>query len=346
MNDMAPIQSPTGASTRVAPSTPGFTPLPEPVALSEQSWPEGTVPLLCTTTFAFNHESYVGACLDGILMQKTTFPVRICIHDDASTDSTAEVIRTYQQAHPGKIHAFFQEKNTFTHPNRMALQREYRAWTEEGRYIAMCEGDDYWLDPLKLQKQVEILEKNPDFSLCVHDVEVSHEGIPVAREVFYDVPHPGSFAFTYEDYFRNHFFHTASKVYRVPADVALYHKVIRKVRAGDMASNHLLLSMGNGYYIGEKMAFKRRNEGGYTRSRLYHDERLLDTYNLWKEIHQFAPKRKLKHVCQVLAEIERQLVKRSFRERKVLSLAKYAVLSSVHHPGWYVSAAKRHRSRL
>ncbi|PTM17832.1 MAG: glycosyl transferase family 2, partial [Bacteroidetes bacterium] len=73
--------------------------------LKEQSWPEGTRPLLCTSTFCFQHETYVRQCIESILMQRTTFPVRVCIHDDASTDKTAEVIRSYQEAYPGKIWA-------------------------------------------------------------------------------------------------------------------------------------------------------------------------------------------------------------------------------------------------
>ena len=315
-----------------------YSPLPEPIPLKEQSWPEGTRPLLCTSTFCFQHETYVRQCIESILMQRTTFPVRVCIHDDASTDKTAEVIRSYQEAYPGKIWAFFQPENTFLHPDRIQLQREYRAWTEAGRYIAMCEGDDYWMDPLKLQKQVELLETHPGINLCVHDVEVSHEGIPLTREQFYNVPFDGDFRFTYEDYFSNHFFHTASKVFRVPADLEFYHEVIGRVRAGDLVSNHLFLASGDGYYIAEKMAFKRRNQGGYTKSALYQDsgKRRLDWYNVWKEIERFAPKRMKQNVWHMLADIERQFVKSMFQKRRFGSALKYGLLAVAHHPSWFI----------
>ncbi|NBV31929.1 MAG: glycosyltransferase, partial [Bacteroidetes bacterium] len=79
-------------------------------------------------------------------MQRTTFPVRVCIHDDASTDQTSEIIREYQSEYPGIIWAYFQEKNTYWLPNRLEVQAEYRSWMEAGTYIALCEGDDYWTD--------------------------------------------------------------------------------------------------------------------------------------------------------------------------------------------------------
>ena len=327
------------SSSRRTFSLQDYAPLSEPIPIKEQSWPEDTKPMLCTMTFAFNHESYIRECLEGILMQKTTFPVRICVHDDASTDSTADIIREFQRNYPGKIWAYFQEVNTFRRPDKLKLQSTYRSWVESGKYIAMCEGDDYWLDPLKLQKQVEILEKNPEIFLCAHDVEIIHEDVLApSRERFYDVPFEGSFVFDFKDYFSNHFFHTASKVYRVPNDVHKYHALVYSVFSADILVNQWFLSLGKGYYLADKMAFKRRNPRGFTNSSTYRDKgfRLTTRYSIMKEVAKFAPKEMQKQVHHELADIYRNLMKHQLNQRRFLHAIKSGILAAAYHPGWVV----------
>ncbi len=144
-----------------------YLPLIEPIAISEQVWPEGTIPLVCTNTLTYNHEPYIKECLEGILMQKTTFPVQILIHEDASTDKTADVLKEYQSKYPNLIKVFFQHDNIYNLPCEEQLKRraEFTSW-EIGKYVALCEGDDYWIDPLKLQKQVNFMEDNPEYGVC------------------------------------------------------------------------------------------------------------------------------------------------------------------------------------
>jgi glycosyltransferase involved in cell wall biosynthesis len=147
-----------------------YTPLPEPIPITEQVWPEGTVPLVCTRTMTYNHENYIRDCIEGILMQKTAFPVRVCIHDDASTDKTAEIIREYQEKHPKLIWAYYQEENTYQINRKtgsyQGLRREFFGWSNEGKYVALCEGDDYWINSLKLERQINELIKN-DLAIAV-----------------------------------------------------------------------------------------------------------------------------------------------------------------------------------
>ena len=142
-----------------------FTPLNSPVPIAKQIWPEGTPPLVHTRTMTYMHEKYISDCIEGILMQKTVFPVQIFIHDDASTDTTAEIIRKYEKKYPRLIKAYYQQENTFTKKDKHECRSEFNNWLT-GKYEAICEGDDYWTDPLKLQKQVSFLEKNPDYGLC------------------------------------------------------------------------------------------------------------------------------------------------------------------------------------
>jgi glycosyltransferase involved in cell wall biosynthesis len=120
--------------------------------------------VVCVT---YRHEKYIGRALDGFLMQKTGFDFEIIVADDCSPDGTAGIIREYQARFPQKIKPVLRDKNIGA--NRNFNDALYRA---RGRYIALCEGDDYWTDPGKLQRQVDFLESHPDYSLCFHRVKL------------------------------------------------------------------------------------------------------------------------------------------------------------------------------
>jgi glycosyltransferase involved in cell wall biosynthesis len=122
-------------------------------------------PIVSICCFTFNQENYVKDALDGFLMQKTEFPFEIIIHDDASTDKTADIIQDYQKRYPGKITAICQNSNQYS---KGILPEIYVYKIIQGKYVAFCEGDDYWTDPLKLQKQVSEMEKYPDCHISFH----------------------------------------------------------------------------------------------------------------------------------------------------------------------------------
>ena len=124
-------------------------------------------PLVSICCVTYNHAPFIRKCLDGFLMQETIFPVEILIHDDASTDGTDEIIREYTAKHPDKIFPLYEEENKYSngYANKIDLFNYDRA---KGKYIAYCEGDDYWTDPLKLQRQVDFLEAHPEYSVCWH----------------------------------------------------------------------------------------------------------------------------------------------------------------------------------
>ena len=131
-------------------------------------------PLVSICSITYNHAPYIRQCLDGFLMQQTTFPIEIIINDDCSTDGTTEIIHEYAEKYPDLIFPIFHEENQYQKGVRGMFQR-FVFPKARGKYIALCEGDDYWTDPLKLQKQVDFLEANPEYSLCFHNVEVRKE---------------------------------------------------------------------------------------------------------------------------------------------------------------------------
>ncbi|WP_271424742.1 glycosyltransferase family 2 protein [Aequorivita sinensis] len=129
------------------------------------------VPLVSITCITYNHESYIRECLEGFLMQKTNFEYEILIHDDASTDKTADIIREYEKKYPGIIKPIYQVENQYSQGVR-GIFAKYNFSRAKGKYIAMCEGDDYWTDPYKLQKQVDFLEENEDCAMVFTNAEV------------------------------------------------------------------------------------------------------------------------------------------------------------------------------
>lgn len=128
------------------------------------------VSIRCT---AYNHEKYIRDCLEGFIMQKTNFRFEAIVHDDASTDRTADIIREYATKYPDIIKPIYETENQYSkHDGSLS-----RIMTEAciGKYIAFCEGDDYWTDPLKLQKQVDFLETHPDIVYSCHRFKIFHE---------------------------------------------------------------------------------------------------------------------------------------------------------------------------
>lgn len=128
------------------------------------------VSVFCT---AYNHEKYIRKALEGFVMQKTNFEFEVLIHDDASTDNTASIIREFEQKYPDIIKAVYQQENQFS--KGVKINRNILLPKAEGEYIAICEGDDYWTDELKLQKQYDFLSKNPDYAICVHNSVLKYD---------------------------------------------------------------------------------------------------------------------------------------------------------------------------
>ena len=120
-------------------------------------------PVLTIQCIAYNQAPYIRQCLEGFCMQKTNFRFEAIVHDDASTDDTALIIREYAEKYPDIIKPIYETENQYSKKDG-SLRRIMNKHTC-GKYVAYCEGDDYWTDPLKLQKQVDFLEANVDYGL-------------------------------------------------------------------------------------------------------------------------------------------------------------------------------------
>ena len=212
-------------------------------------------PLVSICCAAYNQAEYIRATLEGFVMQKTDFPFEIVIHDDASTDGTADIIREYEKKYPELIKPEYEVSNQF------GTGKVYNIPRAKGTYIAMCEGDDYWTDSLKLQMQVDYMEKHSDCSLCCHHVDIYNQ---ITKEFdCNNIKEGDSYGFKFRNEDRLHlgwFFHMASVMFRRDCLDAKYLSQFKYLR--DIHLFYSLLTKGYGYYFKRSMGVYRINKGG------------------------------------------------------------------------------------
>ncbi|MEX2505472.1 MAG: glycosyltransferase [Pseudohongiellaceae bacterium] len=216
-------------------------------------------PLLSICCIAYNHEKFIESAIRGFLIQKTSFPFEIYIHDDASTDTTAEIISSYAEKYPRIIKPILQAENQYRNGNKpWIILNKYLL----GKYVAVCEGDDYWVDPLKLQKQVTFLEENLEYVISGHDAcIVTQDGKLIAKSKSSEM-HKRDFEASELLYGKASLL-TLSWVYRrgLVDDEAIAERSV--VKNGDTFFLSLMGQHGKSHYHEDiKSAVYRRHAGG------------------------------------------------------------------------------------
>lgn len=208
------------------------------------------VSILCVT---YNHENYIADAIEGFLSQKTNFKYEILIHDDASTDKTVQIIREYELKYPDLIKPIYQKENQYS---KGVDVNKYNIDRAVGKYYALCEGDDYWTDPYKLQKQIDILEKHADYSLCVHAAIKINAA--TGEEIIKIKPSNENRIFATEDviYGGGNFFATNSMVFRMDKKTVL-PDFYNNCPVWDYPLTIFLSLVGKVYYIDEIMSVYR-----------------------------------------------------------------------------------------
>lgn len=139
-------------------------------------------PLVSVSIIAYNHENRIARAIDSVLAQKVDFPIEVIVGDDHSKDATAEIIKKYEKEYPDLIFGIYHPRDYDEIPGRINNMTNLNAC--RGKYIAMLDGDDYWTDDKKLQKQVEFLEKHPEFHISFHDVRIVYEEVDEKARLF------------------------------------------------------------------------------------------------------------------------------------------------------------------
>lgn len=211
------------------------------------------VSIVCIT---YNQEAYLAKTLESFIAQKTSFPIEIIVHDDASTDGTADILRSYENKYPNLFTCIYQDVNQYS--KGVHIWADITFPKARGKYIALCEGDDYWTDPLKLQKQVNLLEDDIENSICFHNAQIVYEDNSDADKLFcVNIKHKQVFK-TNDIILKNWFCPTASILFRKTA-LPVYPEWARKGINWDLTLHLLLSTSGNSIYIDEVMSVYRKN---------------------------------------------------------------------------------------
>ena len=212
------------------------------------------VTIICTT---FNHEAFISEALEGFLIQKTTFPFEIIVHDDASTDNTPDIIRDFAEKYPLIIKPILQNENQYSN-------KEVNIWSDftfpkaQGKYIALCEGDDYWIDELKLQKQVDFLENNPDYVITWTDFLTRKETELVQNDFKNTLPEV--YIIDFDTLFKPYCTYTLTSVFRRDAVNPLDYKKFKYSKDNTLYA--LALCNGKGAFLNFQTAAYRWHSGG------------------------------------------------------------------------------------
>ena len=211
-------------------------------------------PLVSVICITYNHAPYLRQCLDGILMQQTSFPFEVVINDDCSTDGSTEIIREYVEKYPNIIVPVFHKENQYSKGPNVAVTY----WMKEarGKYWAATETDDYWTDPLKLQKQVDYLEAHPDCVLCFTNADVISDS-EEERNMYNHLEE------------RDYSAIALYKKWSIPTTTVMWRNILnypietfKDVYFGDIFLFLNLATKGKVHCLNQKTGVYRRNEGG------------------------------------------------------------------------------------
>ena len=227
------------------------------------------VSICCTV---YNHEKYLRKCLDGFVMQKTNFKYEILIHDDASTDSSANIIREYEKKYPDIIKPIYQSENQYSQGIKISWTYQYPR--VKGKYIALCEGDDYWSDNHKLQKQFNALEKHSDCVFCTHRVRfIADSGEIINQSLPTSINH--TVILKKDEWVKgclssNYLFQTSSYFFKSKIVKKYIYEIPEFIKAAIVGDTPLMLlsaDIGNCIYLEDEMSCYRINsDSSWTRS--------------------------------------------------------------------------------
>lgn len=279
----------------------------------------------------YNHEPYLRQCLDGFVMQQTNFAFEAIVHDDASTDKSADIIREYAAIYPNIIKPIYETENQYSKHDGSKRRIMNAAINESAKYIAFCEGDDYWTDPLKLQKQFDFMEANPDYSLCFHNAMIHYQDGRDKDRIFAELEERD---YIPAELYEKWLVPTASIFTR--KDIYLQQQPKLNNPNFLYGDNPLIISLayaGKVHCINEIMSVYRRHIGGVTSIPKDAEKELQHHINMYKIFgNALKPNaRKIIFGCAY------SLMLQSIKEHKYISSIRYMYLSILNNPKRFIT---------
>lgn len=274
-------------------------------------------PLVAIHCLVYNHEPYLRDCFEGFVMQQTNFPFVAIVHDDASTDNSAAIIREYEVNYPHIFTPIYEIENQFSkRDGSLELIMNAAIEATGAKYVAMCEGDDYWTNPLKLQKQVDFMEANSECSLCFHKVStlIQETGEVKDEIIVRDMPEKS----TILDLAEGNYIHTPSVLYRLyPSFLEMFYKMT-PVLPADYVMWMLLAKKGYIYKMDEPMSVYRFGSGIWSNKQSYKNSlsavqmlcklSVVCDADVKQILMQFQLNPMTKHLYETVECLEKQLV--------------------------------------
>lgn len=283
-------------------------------------------PLVAIKCLVYNHEPYLRDCLEGFVMQQTNFPFVAIVHDDASTDGSAAIIRKYEEKYPDIIKPIYEAENQYSKRDG-SLGRIMNAAVDAtgAKYVAMCEGDDYWTDPLKLQKQVDFMEANPEYSITSHRYTIyNHEERVFTQDyladLFEDKKNVFGVAFERKNYLDYPYMQTMTVMYK--NDCLNYDYYTKLPIKGDLSLFYVSLLGGKGYCLNfDGAVYRRSNTGVYAKKTW--DQKHFVGFNLYSKMYLYTQDivflpHALSHKDLVLSDIKNNILEGKTINKKCL----------------------------
>lgn len=304
-------------------------------------------PLVSIVCIAYNHEPYIRECLDSFVKQQTDFPIEILVNDDCSKDNTANIIREYELKYPQLFRCVYQIENQYS--------KGVHPWYDilfpmaHGEYIALCEGDDFWTDVNKLQKQIDILEADTSLmGCCTNRCLVDAKGNVYEDRKAFMIPNQGSCRISLRDYFKyNTIYPTASVVFRNnhPDEIIAKMRYTQNDYLADWILWIAIHCFGDFYFLDEVTSAYRFNPTSVTHTQWVKGrvDKVKSNFILLPRIADILPKQ----YADIAADLRNtnylygSLVKAHFKDRNYLKMLWALCVVMVKYPRYYKELARK-----